>query len=119
MDRDLGKGPFSVKAEDEGNATVRDQIGEPFAWVIAAECHGGDKSAAKARATRIAESLNRNDSLRAALVKARGIIQSERDTMVECATMPPHDDLTTLDEQTRPHVEAYDQALAEIDGALR
>lgn len=59
------------------------------------------------------------ERLRAALVNARKIIQSERDAMVECATMPPHDDLSTLDDQTRPHVEAYDKALAEIDEALR
>lgn len=54
-------GPFMVQAEDEGNATVRDAAGEPFCWVIAAECVGGDKAAAKARATRIAESLNQTE----------------------------------------------------------
>lgn len=58
---DKSAGPFTVNAEDEGNATVRDQTGEPFAWIIAAECRGGDKAAAKARATRIAESLNRTE----------------------------------------------------------
>lgn len=58
LNRDAGKGPFVTQQEDEGNQTVRDAAGLPFCWVIAAECVGGDKAAAKARATRIAEALN-------------------------------------------------------------
>lgn len=134
MDRNAGTGPFTAKAGDAllgqiavggedieavPAAVVFDQIGEPFAYVAPEDCHGGDMTAAKARAQLIAESLNRDDKRKAALIKAREIIQSERDTTVECATLPPHDDLTTLDDQTRPFVEAFDQMLAEIDEALR
>lgn len=127
MDRNAGKGPFAgVKFEDTAGPTVvgdgavvRDSTEAVFCYVSARDCHGGDLSAAKARAQLIAESLNRDDKRKAALIKAREIIQSERDTTVECATLPPHDDLTTLDDQTRPFVEQLDLTLAEIDEALR
>lgn len=54
-----------------------------------------------------------------ALVDALAIIQAERDTMVECATMPPEHDIATLDAETRPHVEEYDAALTKIGAVLR
>lgn len=125
IDIRVGTGPFTVAKtgaiinDTTPRATVLDQIGEPFCYVLAEDCHGGDLAAARARATLIAEQLSRYAVLRAALVKAREIIQTERNCVVECATIPPKHDLATLDDQTRPFVETYDAALAQIDEALR
>lgn len=69
MNREQGKGPFvgeRVK-DDHGptvlgdHAVIRDSTGAPFCYVATRDCHGGDLSAAKARATRIAESLNKSE----------------------------------------------------------
>jgi hypothetical protein len=66
--RTTGKGPFSVfpnvhQLQDSGNSpvvvTIVDGGGQPFAFVRQNDCAGGDPTAAKARATRIAEALNR------------------------------------------------------------
>lgn len=135
MDRDIGKGPFTVEKQlahlnpgmDVGGeepaslklVEIVDAAGNSFAYVDPADCAGEDEPAAKSRATRIAEALNRDDRQKAALTVARQIIQNERDSMVECATMPPHDDLATLNDLTAKAVAAYDQALAHIDEALR
>lgn len=53
-----------------------------------------------------------------ALVRTRAVIEAERATMVECATMPPEHDIATLDAETKPYVEEYDAVLAEVDAAL-
>lgn len=127
MDRRAGSGPFTAGTYDvhtiasgyDTEGAVFDCQAGVFALVSPGDCHGLDLAAARARAQRIAEALNRNDALKAVLVKARAIIQSERDTTVECATIPPAHDIAELDDQTRPFVEAFDQALAEIDEALR
>lgn len=133
-DRNFGEGPFEAKAakallgefavggediEPVDCATVFDATGNAFCYIAPEDCAGRDMNAAKARATRIAEALNRDDRLKAALMGAREIIQMERDTTVECATKPPEHDISTLDDETRPLVETFDAALAQIDEALR
>lgn len=65
--RNVGKGPFSAAKEPHHRSAlcgleclaVLDAAGATFAWVVVSSAIGGDKSAAKARATRIAEALNR------------------------------------------------------------
>lgn len=69
MDRDAGKGPFAGQPfhDNDGptvvgqGAVVRDATGAVFCYVSARDCHGHDIPAAKARAQRIAESLNRTE----------------------------------------------------------
>lgn len=58
--RNVGKGPFSVAKANTGCELVEvlDASGAPFAQVIVAHCVGKDITAAKARASRIAEALN-------------------------------------------------------------
>jgi hypothetical protein len=64
--RNVGKGPFAAgkcQVHDEtpgvyDGAAVFDAEGQPFCLIASDDCVGGDLSAAKARATRIAESLN-------------------------------------------------------------
>lgn len=66
MDRDVGKGPFKAdnetwsarELENGEMLAVLDGRGEMFCYVQLNDCAGMDKSAAKARATRIAEALN-------------------------------------------------------------
>jgi hypothetical protein len=61
--RNVGVGPFSVERRDDNNVgnhhMVVDANGNDFAAVFNDDCIGGDFTAAKARATRIAEALNR------------------------------------------------------------
>lgn len=67
--RDRGKGPFTVgkptevhsNGEDYPVVEVLDSSGSVFAMVWAQDCCSNDVPAAKARATRIAESLNRTE----------------------------------------------------------
>jgi hypothetical protein len=72
--RDVGKGPFSVEKAYVANKWLAAQIsdcgGRPFAYVMAVDCVGGDFTAAKARATRIAEALNRAPDAVVQLVRA-------------------------------------------------
>lgn len=66
---ECGIGPFTagkcqVIDETPGHydgAAVFDKEGDPFCYVLEDDCIGGDAAAAKARATRIAESLNRTE----------------------------------------------------------
>lgn len=72
MDRDIGKGPFVIathkdKLVEEGTAEVVDVTGATFCVVDREDCHGKDLAAAKARATRIGESLNKTEGHLAAL----------------------------------------------------
>lgn len=60
IERDTGKGPFSYDA-GISVVVINDARGEQFCLVQAADCAGGDASAAKARAARICEALNRAD----------------------------------------------------------
>lgn len=53
-----------------------------------------------------------------ALTQAREVIEAERLTLVECATLPPAHDPATLDPETKPYVEALDRMLAKIDAAV-
>lgn len=63
------EGPFTagkcqVHQEEPGvydGAAVFDAEGEPFCLIAADSCAGGDLSAAKARAQRIAELLNKTE----------------------------------------------------------
>lgn len=65
--RNVGKGPFrawkdKVDLFGQGSAVpIVDSGDRPFAYVLLDDCVGGDLSAARARATRIAESLNRTE----------------------------------------------------------
>lgn len=65
-DRIRGLGPFTI-GEPLGGAdkvvTVLDIGGQAFCTVHAAHCVGGDLPAAKARANRIAEAMDRADKL--------------------------------------------------------
>lgn len=71
MNREAGKGPFSVPKEPldlpaqdrQGGPllAVIDAAGETFCYVGLMDCHGRDLAAAKARARRIAESLNKSE----------------------------------------------------------
>jgi hypothetical protein len=71
MNREHGKGPFSVPkepldlpAQDRNRQPlipVIDAAGGTFCYVGLGDCHGGDLPAAKARARRIAESLNKTE----------------------------------------------------------
>lgn len=62
MNRERGKGPFAVVADEAtGRAAVMDATGAGFCSVDRLDCHGHDLSAAKARARRIAESLNKTE----------------------------------------------------------
>jgi len=69
MNPNAGKGPFVIANEpatlapngDLKAVQVVDQLGEPFCYVAPLHCHGQDWSAAKARAQRIVESLNRTE----------------------------------------------------------
>jgi hypothetical protein len=58
--RDQGDGPFTVKREHL-TALVMDASDEVFCVVNVRDCVGRDGDAAKARATRIAESLNKTE----------------------------------------------------------
>jgi hypothetical protein len=74
--RNVGKGPFKVEKDlaylggdmavggEEPEmvqmVAVADAAGEPFCYVHPDDCAGGDLTSAKARATRIAEALNRS-----------------------------------------------------------
>lgn len=65
MNRDVGKGPFATKATADkdgpaGSVIVTDSSGEVFCYVDSDYC-AGDFTAAKARATRIAEALNQRE----------------------------------------------------------
>lgn len=58
-----GPGPFIVAATTSSeHMIVLDGGGEKFCWVDPADCAGGDRMAAKARAQRIVEALNKADS---------------------------------------------------------
>lgn len=60
-DRNIGAGPFTAgkcKCSAVDGAAVFDVTGETFCFVADDNCHGGN-SAARARATRIAEVLNK------------------------------------------------------------
>jgi hypothetical protein len=71
VNREAGKGPFSVPkevlplpaADRQGGPLlpVIDAAGETFCYVGLMDCHGRDLAAAKARARRIAESLNKTE----------------------------------------------------------
>jgi hypothetical protein len=64
-----GKGPFaagkgwqlSSNGGEHDVVPVEDAAGNEFALVFARSCAGRDKTAAKARAQRIAESLNKTE----------------------------------------------------------
>jgi hypothetical protein len=60
---DVSKGPFAVDKAPLGSTKVNilDATGRPFVHVHMKDCAGGDLAAAKARATRIAESLNKTE----------------------------------------------------------
>jgi hypothetical protein len=53
-----------------------------------------------------------------ALREARATIQSDRDCLVECATLAPEHDVSTLDPLTKKGADQYDAALAKIDEAF-
>jgi hypothetical protein len=53
-----------------------------------------------------------------ALREARATIQSDRDCLVECATLAPEHDVSTLDPLTKKGADQYDAVLAKIDEAL-
>jgi hypothetical protein len=50
------------------------------------------------------------------LEKAEALLKEARDTLVECATVPPKHDIATLDPCTRRALEELDAVLAEIRG---
>jgi hypothetical protein len=59
---DRGDGPFQAQAyENTSTVAVIDRSGEQFCLVYARDCAGKDKAGAKARAERIAESLNKTE----------------------------------------------------------
>lgn len=75
--RNVGKGPFTTKATKDatgpaGSVVVLDASGETFCFVDSDYCVGGDLSAAKARATRIAEALNKGEGHAAPAAYANG-----------------------------------------------
>jgi hypothetical protein len=61
------KGPFTIGdgspifGSGETAREIMDASGARFALVLSRDCAGGDLTAAKARATRIAESLNKTE----------------------------------------------------------
>lgn len=59
----MGRGPFATADATSvtSGSMVVDREGKPFCYVAAHDCHGGDKMAAKARAQRITESLNKTE----------------------------------------------------------
>lgn len=62
MNRDTGAGPFAAQAyENVDDVAVIDRGGARVCFVYAEDCAGGDKAAAKSRAQRIAESLNKTE----------------------------------------------------------